>query len=546
MMNLHVARALLIGLVLCTWATTSAAKCPTSFFEPHSVKIAGGLGNIVIDDDCRYIYAINRGNARIEVFSLETSALQSPIPLSTNAYGLDISADGESLYVGVGRSLVEINIASKAPTRIVEIPAAAEYIAALQNGDIFLMTANAVYQFDLSTNVATHRIGESFIRMVRDTDRTTLLIKTAGPGMLKYSASADAFSRYGRIEGTLALSGDGLTALTGSEPQVRDPLSRIIGSFTGGDRTSSGFAVNKDGTIAYQILNSGIDVLDIRRYRRDSHIALADVMANTRNIRHISLSSDDTILAVVTDDGLSILQAPKLREPPSISVIALSSRSGRNQSLFRFSNAGSSAGAVHITLTDIETGKALGVWESPQIPPGSAPQYSMGMIEEVVEISIRPQLYLAKIRATIVGSFAHVVWRPQGSLTNISTCLPGSSVDTKRLIDVHSSELDSQYPSYIVVANTGSVPSAMELGIYDARAGQKLGRFVSELIEPSKGKVYFIGEIEEGAKIVPAASIPHYVLVLENEFPGTMQHLVNNLHTGIVADMTAACSLPKL
>ena len=47
-------------------------------------------------------------------------------------------------------------------------------------------------------------------------------------------------------------------------------------------------------------------------------------------------------------------------------------------------------------------------------------------------------------------------------------------------------------------------------------------------------------DIEAAAKIMPDATMYHYILRTESAFNGYLQHLVNNTSSGVITDMTGA------
>ena len=53
----------------------------------------GALSELIIDDQCEHIYLTNHTNNTVEVFSLQTGALQAPIQVGSAPSGLDASPD---------------------------------------------------------------------------------------------------------------------------------------------------------------------------------------------------------------------------------------------------------------------------------------------------------------------------------------------------------------------------------------------------------------------------------------------------------------------
>ncbi len=215
-----------------------------------------------------------------------------------------------------------------------------------------------------------------------------------------------------------------------------------------------------------------------------------------------------------------------------------------SRSFLRFYNSGSSAGTVLVTLNDSANGQALGQWTSPAIPAGSEQQYAIDTIESALDAgAAKPDYYTISVQSGITGFFQHVLWRAEDStLTNLSTCSAGVTASATKLAAVHSSLFGNNFPSTLVVHNTGASASSVVLGIYDARDGVKRGTYTSAAI-PSEGHAEIsVAEIE-AAVGPPAAGMYHYVVKIESVFTGYLQHLVNNAQSGVITDMTTSCAL---
>lgn len=217
---------------------------------------------------------------------------------------------------------------------------------------------------------------------------------------------------------------------------------------------------------------------------------------------------------------------------------------GASRSFLRFYNAGTGAGPVTVTLYDMATGANLGQWTSPTVAPGAEVQTEIGTLEQGLGISPRAY-YEFKIDTGIDGYFQHVLWRStDGTLTNLSTCMDGTGADPFTLFGVHSSLLAAQgYQSVVNIISTGTSPQAVTLGIYDARDGRKLGAFTPAPIAGGGQRLIDLGEIESAARVTPSSSMPHYVIKAEAPFTGFLQHMVNNLRSGVMVDMTAQCAM---
>ncbi len=212
-------------------------------------------------------------------------------------------------------------------------------------------------------------------------------------------------------------------------------------------------------------------------------------------------------------------------------------------SFLRFYNSGATAGPVKVTLYNMSTGVGLGQWTSPNLAPGAELQTPVSAIEQVLN---PPPLanYDFRIDTDIDGFVQHVVWNTTASaLTNLSTCKAGMGAEPFAVIGVHSSLMAGQgYPSLVNVTNTGATAQSVQLSVYDAGSGVRIGGFQTRSI-PGGGQLLLdSAAIETGATLAPSAAIPHYV-VKADPFGGFLQHLVNNVASGVVTDMTAGCAM---
>jgi len=227
------------------------------------------------------------------------------------------------------------------------------------------------------------------------------------------------------------------------------------------------------------------------------------------------------------------------RSGPIFSTVQTASKS-----FLRFYNSGTTAGTVTVTMRDFTSGSVLGAWTSPSIAAGAAPQFPIDTVESAIPAgTAKPAYYAITIRPGISGFFQHVLFRPaDGTLTNLSTCEASSTANSRALTNVHTTILDNGYPSSIAIVNTGANDSQAVLGIYDARDGTRLGTYNSVSISDDAQAVVTVAAIQAQAGIVPNGQQFHYVIRIENDFTGFLQHLVNNQQAGVITDMTTACT----
>jgi hypothetical protein len=217
-------------------------------------------------------------------------------------------------------------------------------------------------------------------------------------------------------------------------------------------------------------------------------------------------------------------------------------------SFLRFHNAATDASSpVAVTVLDGTTGNRLGVW-SLTVPSRASIQVGIRNIEYDAAPRIVPSAsmptYTLYVDSPMIGHVQHVLWNPGGgSITNLTGCLNGVSADTRTMINVHTSLVQS-YPSYLVVHNTGATTSPVRLEVQDSRNGLVLGSYtaVAGLAPLATATVNVSGAIE-ALGLRPATDQNHVNLVLDPNFTGFAQHLVVNQLAQLISNMTAKCDL---
>lgn len=276
---------------------------------------------------------------------------------------------------------------------------------------------------------------------------------------------------------------------------------------------------------------------------------LVNTAANSTGIYNFTTTAAEVINSTFQNVAL------KLRGPGAISenqapaaVInagAVFAAGMESQSYLRFFNDGAAAARVTVKLFDGTSGKQVAVWTSPTIAPGAAPQFSVGTVEEAAGAGFaRPASYTLSVETDMSGTFQHALFRAtDGTLTNLSTCDQGPPAARRTLANVHSSLLDANYPSTIVLVNTGSGAAMANMTVRDARDGRVLGSLATSSV-PTHGQIALpVASIEAAIGLHPDAGMFHYDLALNSGFTGIFQHIVNNRRSGVISDMSASCAL---
>jgi len=572
--------------LLCSVASANSAEstCTTSIASSLDVPVSGQISDIFIDDQCKYVYAANKAQNRIEVFSIPTQTLGAPIRVGSSPISLDASPDGQTLYVinSSGNNVSLVSVAQQTELRKIAIPTNAPNetsysIAVAQNGLALIGTTFSVsnpgdvgpggnlLQYDPSTDAVVARtdvvnLGPAILKA--SGDRSTIGVIDTGNSIgniYRYSSASNSFSAAKHLFtpiSSIALDRPGAVSLVNPDGFVLDAGLNITGRITFYSDSSAQFpgasgavAVDPDDAIGYAVADGAIDVLNLSTYQ------MTGILPAPGANGAITISRDGTLLAVATSQGFSIIRAKGQPTVPTLHVTVYSTAQTQNQSFLRFYNSGSAPGTVKVTLSDT-TGLPRYVWTSPSIPPGAAPQYGISAVEsdsiklQTIPLA-KPTFYQATIQASFPGTFAHVLWNPgEGMITNLSTCDTGAPAPPTRLVNVHTSLLDYGFPSTVNIVNTGAQAAAPTLGLYDAATGAKLSTATLPQIIAGGAQVITVDALEKAANFTPSSItdhyLNHYVVDLEGSaFTGYLQHILLNLQPGITNDLTTVCPLPQ-
>ena len=238
---------------------------------------------------------------------------------------------------------------------------------------------------------------------------------------------------------------------------------------------------------------------------------------------------------------ITVLAAP---QGPRLGSV-LSSAQSTAQSYLRVNNTGATPESVNVVLFAPATGDRLGEWNSEAIPAGASAQYAVSTIEAGVGGNFtKPAFYTMAVQTRMSGSIQHVVWTPaRRTLSNLSTCDTGAATNPTALTHVHSSLVQADNPSAIVITNTSGTATAVQLGVFDAVSGTRLGTYTSPVVPANGQRSVGIPALESGAAMSPVANRLHYTIRAEGNFAGYLQHLVTNTQTNLTSDMTTVCPM---
>ncbi len=100
-------------------------SCPALATWPIFIPATGApLNDVHFDNNCTHVYASSPGQNRIEVLSLETLSLETPIQVGSAPMGFDITPDGVTMYVANsgGTNISVVDVAGKVELRKITVP----------------------------------------------------------------------------------------------------------------------------------------------------------------------------------------------------------------------------------------------------------------------------------------------------------------------------------------------------------------------------------------------------------------------------------------
>jgi YVTN family beta-propeller protein len=334
-------------------AGAQGAPCSPSSKSPVRVPVAGTLGDVIIDDRCEFVYFTNTTSNRVEVFSLQTGTLQTPIQVGSQPAGLDITPDGAYLYVANsgGNNVSVVDLTQRVELRKIPVPAGFSndrpYSIAIANNGLALFSTTfagsgfgaRMMQLTLATDAVAQRADFWFsgttterTRLSASGDRSTIGIVAgdiSSGAVFKFTASTNSFSAEKDLNAfvsAVSLDWTGSKLLVTPGAYVLDATLTLSGTIP---LTSGwgGSAVDPGGAIGYRAASPLIDVLNLSTFLKTGGLPLGDTVdqaALYNEVGQMDISVDGKLLGVITDHGLSLVRtdAPVDTVPPALSVPA--------------------------------------------------------------------------------------------------------------------------------------------------------------------------------------------------------------------------------
>ena len=319
---------LVVASVLVVGPSPVAIAAPSGTLTPVP---SGGVAEVVVDASGTTAYTSNPPQNRIEVLTVATGALGTPIPLGgTEPRALDLSADGTTLYVAnaASQDISVVDLAARRELRRIALPTGSSAgrptsIAVAGNGTALVtrMATNSakgavLLQVDLAAGAVRERsdwqlwtfgADQARATATRDRSRVALIHEFQGVGDVSfYDTATDGFTRLKTVAGVMPLvatDATGSTVLAGANTVVLDGQLALHATVPG--TGIHGLALNASGTTGYRLREGSVDVVDVERAVVAATIAVPYPMLV--GSYDMALASGDTSLVVLTGQAIAVI-----------------------------------------------------------------------------------------------------------------------------------------------------------------------------------------------------------------------------------------------
>lgn len=308
--------ALITG-TLCPAFAQSPARCAFGPASPHFVPVTGKLRELVVDDECRFVYLANEATDSVEVFSIERGQLEQPIAVGDAPSGLDLSPDGKFLYVANSGALYVsvVDLASRQETVQAAMPPGhlPTSLAVASSGLVIIGSRDGLLQLDPSTNVISVRHFGSFgAASMRASGDRHVIGAVIQDGAYRYEPDSDVWARVATLSsytGDVAMDRSASRMFISQRRYVFDASLNLLGTCNGaGDKVE----VDPQGGVGYQAGRSGLEIVDLRTFLVTGTLPIGDSLNDASSFGYgsgqMAISDDGELLAIITDHGFSLLR----------------------------------------------------------------------------------------------------------------------------------------------------------------------------------------------------------------------------------------------
>jgi len=367
--------------------------------SPLLVKVTGTLGGIAVNDSCTHVFVTNTTFNRVEVYSLETLTLETPIQVGSQPAGLDFTPDGSLLYVANsgGSNISVVDVAQRVELRKINVPASTSndkpFSIAIANNGLALFSTTfpgsgfggRMMQLVLETDAVSARTDfgtfggatTQTTRLAASGDRGAIGIvigsSSNGP-VVRYVASTNTFSpqkSLGTTVSDVALDMTGSTLLVSPGSFILDAALNHVGTIPHGgiNVLVGGITIDPVTGTGYRSMGSRVEALNLSSFLKIGDVALGDTVTTPQGFNALGdmdSSADGKLVAVITDQGFSLVR-PSPFAQPSAELVANGSFSSGLGNWFTFATPDMS----HIVASVV--GGVLEYYRVPP-PPGESNQ----------------------------------------------------------------------------------------------------------------------------------------------------------------------------
>lgn len=312
-----------------TSAATPVATCPAAAIPARVAPTCGPVADIVADD-AGHAYATNPDRNEIAVLSVATGRRESSIPVGSQPWGLDLSADGKTLYVadsGAAEISVVDLVQHKEVRRITVPPNGIddrpEHIAVGDQGIALVTTttsgggiAGRVVSVNLATGVTTLRTDSppyqgsvgphALVEASGDRTRIEVFEDDSGGAIWTYMTATDSFGPVRSLSDyptAAAVDRAGSHTLVNGT-WVLDGALQTVATVPPSAGTSYGVAVSPDGTTGYRVLSESVEAIDLAHGTVTRALPLPESSVGAGSV---GITPDGSALVVATKNGLTVL-----------------------------------------------------------------------------------------------------------------------------------------------------------------------------------------------------------------------------------------------
>ena len=326
-------------------------NCQLAPPSPHAVPIAGNFSAILIDDGCRYVYLLNKDLNRVDVFSLQSLAFETPIDVGSIPSGFDITPDGQTMYVANGggnnlslvdlRQRVEVRKIPLAPVLFNGVPEniTGAFVAFAADGTALVTTrlwccsSTGLQQLVLATDAMSLRSdfppAGTPGPLRASGDRNTLVnigaSISSGP-VIVYRVPLGVFSAAATLQDFIydgSVNADGSRIYVHPTDHVLNSTPHILGKFTL-PATLGGSAIHPTHDLAYRAIGTTVDVLDVGAFAKVGTLALGGTALSGLAIQstgRADISHNGRLLAFRTTAGFSLIDPFSAGPPQNFNVV---------------------------------------------------------------------------------------------------------------------------------------------------------------------------------------------------------------------------------